>query len=105
MKTLKTHFTKAGHHFRQVLRRADLAIYELTRTTTGRKHYEVIRIKQHAASSFETADGKEVKREQGEHYPASESWGRDGFTFNELSDAEEKLAELSELEADKSNLE
>lgn len=88
MNPLPTSFKKDGFQFDQIERRGNLAIY---RQHKGKiEAFEVVKIKQRNAWS---AFGRNFPA--AEHYPASESWGTDGFTLPTLADARAKMQSLA----------
>lgn len=84
---MKTEFTKGGFHHRQLKRIGEWALFERFKNATS-PHYEVVRIRPYAA--YELAG---EKFPAGERYPSSESWGRDGFTYQDRDAAEARFAE------------
>jgi hypothetical protein len=90
-KPLPTLFRRDGFNYRQIARRADVAIYEQiwNGCSTPADCYEVIRIRRR--EGFEIV-GRFV--EPAEVYPNSEAWGVDGFT---LTDKEAAFATVREL--------
>jgi len=86
MTTLPNEFRKSGFYFRLVKRQGDKAIYSKSRAGGVGKHYEVIKIREHD----EYVMGG-VTIPAGESYPSSEQWGRLGYTYPTLEEAEERF--------------
>lgn len=109
MKTLEKEFSKTmapmGYKVRyeQLQREGNVAIYK--RTAPEWVDYEVIRIRQSKAGEMKVKDddGKEttVKFEAAEHYPTSNAWGTDGFTFKTEDGARIKACHLAAEEEEK----
>lgn len=89
MKPLDTQFTSRGFTHTLIERHSNVALYARQRAGSQVKHYEVIRVKSH--NGF-TLGGVTVP--PAETYPGAESWGTDGFTFNDLESAREKFQTL-----------
>ena len=95
MKTLPTIFKKNGFTFTQVKRAGQVAIYQQEKPMADHPdqmqvHFEVGIIRQNEAFF---AYGKQF--EASETWPASEEWGKRGFTYADLSHAEAKFAVLT----------
>lgn len=108
MKTLPKTFEKRvegaqGYKvtFEQLERVQHVAVFK--RTAPEWVDYETIRIRESKEREMKTTDkdGKEVKVEfhAKEHYPSSNSWGTDGFTFQTEAGARAKMAELLTIPA------
>lgn len=91
---MKTEFTKGGFTHRQIKREGNIAIFERFKGDRRQLHWEVVRIRYCKAYTIAGVDFP-----AGEHYPSSEKWGADGWTFNDLGAAERKFDSLADLEA------
>lgn len=91
-KPLPSHFWHDGFEYRQIAREGDAAIYEQRWGGCADPSvcYEVIRIRRREGFQI----GARLV-EAAEVYPASESWGTDGFTFTDKDAALRKLRELA----------
>ena len=91
-KLLAKEFRRSGFKYRQLAREGNAAIYEQTRIGCPEPSvaYEVIRIR--CRDGF-LIGGRFV--EPAEVYPASELWGRDGFTFTDRTKAWVNFFEMS----------
>jgi hypothetical protein len=91
-KPLPTQFRHGGFEYRQIARERDAAIYEQSCAGCADPSvcYEVVRIRRREGFQI----GARLV-EAGEVYPASESWGTDGFTFTDKDAALRKLRELA----------
>jgi hypothetical protein len=79
MRIVPTEFEHGPYHFRQLERQGDVAIYEQQHKENPKViRYEVVRIKMQAERVLPS--GKTMP--EGEAYPSSSAWGRDGFTEN-----------------------
>jgi len=93
MKILPTEFTKWGDTFRQIKREGDIAIYE--RKTGSVTSFEVVRIRGHNGRTFADKETGELRTtDPAEYYPSSEEWGRMGWTYSWIEDAENKMQHL-----------
>lgn len=99
MQLLRTQFTESGFVFKQLDRDVDFALYEKRRLKYTAITYEVIRIRHRPAEKV-----FDVQYPLREVYPANETWGTDGWSFTELSDAQRRYASLT-LPADSRPLE
>jgi hypothetical protein len=81
-------FRKYGFLYEQLDRTEHFAIYRQTRH--GMSDFEVIRIR---SQSQREVQGRLYRA--GECYPSSAEWGRHGWTFTALGDAQRKLVELN----------
>jgi hypothetical protein len=94
--TLPLRFEKSGWHFSQVARAGDVALYRRSKLydgTEGAVHYEVIRI----AHQREGLGKHGIVYAAKELYPPSASWGKRGWTFKTLPDAQATYATLVEV--------
>jgi hypothetical protein len=91
-KLLPTQFRHNGFEYQQIARERDAAIYEQRwgGCVDPSVCYEVVRIRRREGFQI----GARLV-EAGEVYPASESWGTDGFTFTDKDAALRKLRELA----------
>jgi hypothetical protein len=91
-KPLPTRFRHCGFDYQQIARERDAAIYEQRWGGCADPSvcYEVVRIRRREGFQI----GARLV-EAGEVYPASESWGTDGFTFTDKDAALRKLRELA----------
>lgn len=87
-KILKENFTRKGFTYKLIKRDKDKAIYEQKRSKKNIT-YEVIKIRRHNGY---TIGG--VYIEPAEVYPSANEWGDYGWTFNDLTRAEEKYKTL-----------
>lgn len=87
-KPIKEKFMKDGYTFSLVKRINDIAIYE-QRKSKNNIHYEVIIINRHNGYNL---GGTYI--EPAETYPATSEWGIRGWTFIDLTKAEEKFKSL-----------
>ncbi len=93
MNTVPTEFDQNGFHHSLVHRRGQVACYRRTRKGGKARHFETVIIRTHKESVIQTAKGPFVYP-AGEHYPSSERWGTDGFTFNDEAAAMRKMASI-----------
>lgn len=98
MKKLEKKFTNKNFSYKQIIREGDIAIYEqmLIDPDAKNKRYEVIIIKSH--NGYEIAGNKLPPSEM---YPSANQWGKLGWTFIDLPDAEKKFKKLKNLELKK----
>lgn len=87
-KPIKEKFMKDGYTHTLLKREKDIAIYE-QRKNKKNVHYEVIIINRH--NGYTLGD---VHIEPAETYPATSEWGIRGWTYIELTKAEEKFRSL-----------
>lgn len=90
---MHTTFARNGYDHHQITREGDIAIFRRRRTGGQHEHYEVVRIREHG----ERVMGG-VTIPAGEHYPSSEKWGKDGWTYTSFPEAQAKLATLTGLD-------
>ena len=89
MKTLETNFRKNGYEYELVKRNEIAAIF--AQKSEGRViAYETIIIKFYAY----TNTGNHII-EGGEYYPTTKMWGKDGFTYHFLHQAEERFQKIT----------
>lgn len=105
MKLLPTQFHKKGWEHQQLVRLADVAIYERWKEGQQARHYEVVRIRQCKESTGTDDKGRVYKRQAQEVYPSSVDWGLRGWTYQQYEDAQKKFRELTESAARKSRTE
>jgi hypothetical protein len=91
MKKLEKQFVKKGFKFTQVTRKGDVAIYkqESVAVKDPKANYEVVIIKSH--NGYEIGGSKIVAAEV---YPGSTQWGLLGWTYPDLSGAEERFKKI-----------
>lgn len=89
MKPLPTEFKKGEFTHKLVRREGNAAIYWRKAPHHRDAHYEVVVIQQQKAYS---RFGKDYPA--AEHYPPSEEWGTNAWTYNRLEDAELRFAWL-----------
>lgn len=82
---LPLRFHKNGFNYWQICRTDKAAIYEQRTTDGQRVFYEVWRIRIRPSYTF---NGREYG--VSERSPGSENWGRDGWTFYTLPDAQKR---------------
>jgi hypothetical protein len=87
-KPIKEKFTREGYTHTLLKRKGDVAIYE-QRKTKNNVAYEVIVISRHDGY---TLGGAYI--EPAETYPSNSEWGVKGFTYRDLTKAEEKFISL-----------
>jgi hypothetical protein len=80
----------------QLERRENVALYTQTHKASGTIRYEVIKIRIQPEHTWPTG----VTTPEKEAYPGSGSWGRDGWTFFEITAAQQKMRELLASAAD-----
>ena len=66
------------------------ALYELTKPAWHRSRYEVVRIRARKARKWGN-----IAFEAGEVYPATETWGRDGWSFSDEESAIRKYRAIA----------
>ena len=76
--------------YTQLARQGSLALYRQDMKTSGVTRYEVVRIKVLPAHLWPNGD----LTPEHEKYPSAKAWGRDGWTFYTLPDAEAALRAL-----------
>jgi hypothetical protein len=82
--------------YAQVERRGDVALYTQTHKASGTVRYEVIKIRIQPEHTWPTG----VTTPEQEAYPGSGSWGLYGWTFFEITAAQQKMRELLASAAD-----
>ena len=73
----------------QVEREGMLSLYRQTHKPSGNARFEVIRIRVRAAHTWPNGDTTPAH----EAYPGAKAWGKDGWTFFALGEAQEALRE------------
>jgi hypothetical protein len=89
-KPIATFFKHGGFNYRQIAREGDVAIYEQRWLDSENVCYEVVRIRQHEATTFPSGESSPAR----EAYPTSATWGVDGFTLTDKDTAYAKLRAL-----------
>jgi hypothetical protein len=94
MRTIQETFQKGGWAFRRIKRHGNWAIFERTALRDNAKpHYEVVRIRSH--NGFKIPGTAETSKPS-EFYPSDAAWGRDGFTFLTIQQAQNRFEEVSQ---------
>ena len=96
MQVLEHELEDGRFQYVQVERRDNVALYTQTHKASGTIRYEVIKIKIQAEHTWPNG----VTTPEKEAYPGSGSWGRDGWTFFEITAAQQKMRELLASAAD-----
>ena len=91
MTTLAMHIEDGKFTYAQIERQGDLAIYRQQRHGSHIQRYEVIVIRFQPAHTFPSGHVKP----EGEAYPNSNAWGRDGWTFHTLTEGQAWLGQLA----------
>lgn len=94
MKLLPTKLTIGEFTHEQIQRDDRFAIYSQVREGSNHVNYEVIRIQSHGDGKIPNGDGTFREVEAGETYPKANSWGRNGWTFSSLPEAQERFFQL-----------
>lgn len=97
MKPLPLTFEKKGFLHNQIFREEDIAIYERSQPDKPSipVHFEVVRVRERGEQKVSYPGSTEdVTYPAQEIYPSSEEWGRMGWTFTELPDAQQKAQNL-----------
>lgn len=94
MKRLPTTLTIGEFTHEQIQRDDRFAIYRQSREGSESVSYEVIRIQTHEDGRIPNGDGTFREIEAGETYPKAHHWGRDGWTFSSLVEAQERFSQL-----------
>lgn len=94
MKPLKSNFLLKGFTFSLIKREGDRAIYKKTRAVDNCSFvgFEVIKVGKHNGYNIGG-----VFVEPSEMYPGDSLWGRKGFTFTSLEQAEKFFTETDRL--------
>jgi len=92
VKPLSESFKSDGFNFRQLYREGDIALFEKSKSERNRG-YEVVRIQKREAC---LAFGKLLPAR--EVMPSSERWGKDGWTYPDLTSAQAKFRERVEAQ-------
>ena len=90
MKPLAEQFVRKGFRHTAVVRVGGWAIYERQRPDVSKPHWEVVKPR---TCPQREAFGQVFEAQ--EVYPPSEEWGKYGFTYTTLADAQAKLKELT----------
>ena len=96
MQVLELELEDGRFQYVQVERRENVALYTQTHKASGTIRYEVIKIKIQAEHTWPNG----VTTPEKEAYPGSGSWGREGWTFFEITAAQQKMGELLASAAD-----
>ncbi len=99
MNTIPERFTKSGYHYRLLERTAVGAIYSQSTVPdlppNGKAcAYEVVRVRIRKERTA-TAKMGAFNFPAGEYLPGSNEWGRQGWTFETLAKARERLNAIS----------
>ena len=92
METVPLHFEDRHFWYDQVQRHGNHAIYTQTHKGSGTIRYETAIIRVQPARTWPNGD---TTSEQ-EVYPSSGTWGKFGWTFYTLADAQAHLTSLAE---------
>jgi hypothetical protein len=97
--TIPERFRKNGWNYKLLARTAKGCLYSQSRhpdlPPNGKAAaYEVMRIRHRKAKTFLRA-GQSFAVEAGEYLPGSAEWGRHGWTFVSLADAQHRLNAIS----------
>jgi hypothetical protein len=84
MQAIETSFTERGFSYEQVARNGMVALYRQTRIHSGVVRYEVVLLTRHQDHVW--PDGRRMPAHEG--YPPASAWGRRGWTFLGLQDAQ-----------------
>ncbi len=95
MNILAETFTSNGFLHCLVRRSGMVACYRRARIGGKARHFETVIVGTHKESTIQTAKGP-YTYPAGEHYPSSERWGSEGFTFNEEAPALAKMEVLQQ---------
>src|SRR4051794_26664161 len=90
MQIIDTHFTERGFQYEQVAREGMVAIYTQTHTASGVVRYETVRLHIQAAHTWPNGTTTPEK----EAYPSATAWGRRGWTFFTLAEAQTQMQAL-----------
>jgi hypothetical protein len=90
MQPIDGQFDEGRFRYTQIRRIGNLAIYTQEHRPSGIVRYEVIKIRLQREHTWPNG----VVTPEKEAYPGSHAWGRDGWTFFRLPDAEVHLASL-----------
>lgn len=97
MKRLPTTIRIGEFTHEQIQRDDRFAIYSQKWDGSDRLSYEVIRIQTHGDGQIPNGDGTFRKIEAGETYPKAHQWGREGWTFSSLVEAQQRFFELGSI--------
>jgi len=92
--------SQRGWRFVEVKREGNAAVYEKRDVETQRVVYEVIEV-QMSERSVRVIGGVEVEFKAKERFPSDEEFGRYGWTYGSMSDAEERFEWLKSRIADR----
>src|SRR4029434_2009026 len=90
MEPVVSTFTDRTFRYEQIAREGMVAIYTQTHKESGVVRYETVRLHIQAAHILPNGTTTPEK----EAYPASTAWGRRGWTFLRLQDAEAQMQTL-----------
>jgi hypothetical protein len=90
MQTIDTHFTERGFQYAQIAREGMVALYSQTHTASGVVRYETVRL--HIQAEHTWPNGTTTPEK--EAYPSATVWGRRGWTFFTLADAQTQMQAL-----------
>lgn len=79
-------------YFKLLKRHHEFALLEKTKDLT---EYEVVKIRAHKKDRY--IKGRLVSQCGSEYLPGDEEWGRYGWSYRKIEDAEKKLSELEEV--------
>jgi hypothetical protein len=97
MKRLPTTLRIGDFTHEQIQRDDRFAIYSQKGDDSDHLAYEVIRIQTHGDGKIPNGDGTFREIEAGETYPKAHHWGREGWTFSSLVEAQRRLSELGSI--------
>ena len=101
MESVVSTFTDRTFRYEQIAREGMVAIYTQTHKESGVVRYEIVRLHIQAAHTWPNGTTTPEK----EAYPPSTAWGRRGWTFLRLQDAEAQMQTLLAQQADESDTE
>jgi len=91
VKVIQSKFFRSGHDHEVLERSGNVLLVRRQHRTVSVPHWEVVRIR---VSPAKLVFG--VPRPECEVYPSSEDWGKRGWTYTTLEDAQAKFAELTQ---------
>jgi hypothetical protein len=90
MQIIETQFTERGFQYAQIAREGMVTIYSQTHTASGVVRYETVRL--HIQAPHTWPNG--VTTPEKEAYPSATAWGRRGWTFFTLAEAQTQMQAL-----------
>jgi hypothetical protein len=90
MQTLANTFADRTFGYEQIAREGMVALYRQTHTASGVVRYETVRLHIQAAHTWPNGQTTPEK----EAYPSSTAWGRRGWTFFTLAEAQAHMQTL-----------